>query len=125
MFRLRLPPLLVLLVLLAAGCPSGNFTEYPIDPQDARTLMMLVLKSWKEGKPPDFLRMRKPEIVVQDFDWSTGRRLVSYEIVGRERIVHAQLEVQAELVLEQAGTRTNVTARYLIGNDPVITVFRQ
>jgi len=125
MFRFRLPLALVALLLLAAGCPSTNFTEYPIDPQEARTLMTLVLKSWKEGKPPDFLRMRQPEIVVQDFDWSTGRRLVSYEVVGRERIVHSQLEVQAELVLEHAGTRTNVAARYLIGNDPVITVFRQ
>lgn len=123
MFRFRLP--LLLLLVLAAGCPSGKITEYPIDPQEARTLMTVVLKTWKEGKPPDFLRMRKPEIVVQDFDWSTGRRLVSYEIVGRERIVQSQLEVQAELVLQQGGARTNVTARYLIGNDPVITVFRQ
>lgn len=123
MFRLRLP--FVFLLLLVAGCPSTQFTEYPIDPQEARTLVTLVLRGWKEGKPPEFLRMRQPEIVVQDFDWSTGKRLVSYEVVGRERIVHSQLEVQAELVLEQAGARTNVTARYLIGNDPVITVFRQ
>jgi len=110
--------------LLGLGCDSSH-ALHPVSPATARQTLETVLAGWKEGKPPDAWRKEKPEIVVQDIDWSMGKKLVGYEILGEGRAVDANLYCDVKLELaEEAGAKSK-TVTYLVGTSPVLTVFRQ
>ena len=113
---------LLLTFLLLAGC--GGHTVYPVEPQTARQSLELVLNGWKEGKPIDSWLMASPQIVVQDSDWSMGRKLISFEI-GKEEPIDANLHCEVKLVLDKDGKPATKTVSYLVGTKPVITVFRK
>lgn len=118
----RLAPL-VLAFLLHAGCGSGH-TVYPVEPDTAKQSLELVLNGWKEGKPIDNWLKASPEIIVQDADWSMGRKLIGFEIVKGEPI-DANLHSEVKLTLDMEGKPTPKTVTYLVGTKPVITVFRK
>lgn len=114
----------LLLLFVCAGCGSSH-ALHPVAPDTARKSLETVLEGWKAGKSPDAWRGEKPEIVVQDVDWSMGKKLVAYEIVGEGKAVDANLHCDVKLELAEGAGTTSRTVHYLVGTSPVITVFRQ
>ena len=108
-----------------AGCGSGVYQSAPVDEDVASDTLTQVLDSWKEGETPDSLQEQSPKITVQDFDWTSGMKLVSYEIVGEPKAVNANLIAKVKLNLEdKSGSASEKTVTYVVGTSPQLTVFR-
>jgi hypothetical protein len=83
------------------------------------------MESWKEGETVDALREETPPVVVQDFDWTRGFKLLDYEVVGEGKPVDANLIAQVKLTLEdQQGAQSEKTVTYVVSTAPALTVFR-
>ncbi len=68
-----------------------------------------------------------PTIIVQESAWQQGKRLSSYTLLDQGRVEDANLFCEVELVFADSGEGQAVTKKkvtYVIGTDPVITVFR-
>ena len=107
-----------------AGC-SGGPRAAPVAPDRAREALRTALDRWKQGDPPEALKGADPPIVVQDFDWMAGRRLVAYRVLGDGEDDDANLRIPVALTIAKADggeARSDVT--YVVGTDPVLTVFR-
>ncbi len=108
---------------MLTGCESGP-PIYPVEPDAAKQSLELVLNGWKEGKPIDAWLTANPRIVVQDHDWSMGRKLIGFEI-GKGEAIDANLHNEVTLTLDMDGKPSPKRVTYLVGTKPVITVFRK
>lgn len=124
--RLRWAALVgVVLAVQLAGCGARSETADPVNPDLAQQTLREVLDAWVAGSKPEDLRKKTPEVVVQDFDWAAGNRLVSYEVNGSGTPQDANLFCEVKLVFEDASRKkTERTVTYCVGTDPVLTVFR-
>lgn len=120
-FALLLP--VVLFVL--PGC-SGQQRAAPVDAELARATLTEVLDHWKSGGDLHELRARTPEIIVQELAWSGGQKLEDFQFVGEPRAEDANwfCDVELTLVPENGGAPEKKTITYVVGTDPVLTVFR-
>lgn len=109
---------------LLPGC-GGGYAQHPVTPGKAKETLQLVLDGWKEGKPIDNWRKATPEIVVQDHDWSGGKKLTAFEIQGDGQAIDANLHCDVKLTLDDGGKPVTKTVGYLVGTSPVLTVFRK
>jgi len=108
-----------------AGCGSGPYESAPVNASIARDTLNAALESWKEGASIESLKDDFPSIVVQDFDWSGGAKLLDYEVLDDGKPESANLVAQVKLSLEDnEGTKSEKTVTYLVGTAPVLTVFR-
>jgi hypothetical protein len=83
------------------------------------------LESWKNGQSPESLQKASPPIIVQDLDWTSGAKLMEFEILEGGEPVDANLYAQVKLKLrDSAGSDTNRTVTYVVGTSPKLTVFR-
>lgn len=115
----------ILAGIVLAGCQSGPYESAPVDAGKARATLTKALDSWKAGESVDSLQAASPAIVVQDFDWSAGKKLVGYEVLGPGKAVDANLLAQVRVTLEDhQGKTTEKTVHYVVGTAPVLTVFR-
>ncbi len=116
----------VVLSCVLLGC-GGPVRAKPVQSDLARKTLAEVLDHWKSGGNIEELRKRKPEIVAQDFAWMKGLKLQEYRILddGRSENANLRCEVELTLVPEDGGAPTKRTVNYLIGTDPVLTVFRE
>lgn len=115
----------LLAVVSFAGCGRSQNVADPVDPDVAQRTLRETLDAWVSGAKPDELRRKTPEVVVQDFDWSAGNRLVSYEVKGVGSPQDANLFCEVKLVLEDSSRkRSERLVTYCVGTDPVLTVFR-
>lgn len=107
------------------GC--GPVRAKPVQSDLARKTLVEVLDHWKSGGNIEELRKRKPEIVAQDFAWMKGMKLQEYRVLdeGRSENAHLRCEVELTLVPEDGGAPNTKTVNYLVGTDPVLTVFRE
>ena len=114
-----------------AGCGSGP--PRPADPTVARQTLEHALSAWKEGKTADSLKGESPPIVVSDYAWRNGVRLVRYEIAPDDRGAGADRSFHVVLWLEgeKAGPRPRNKGKdqgkkveYNVGTDPILTVVR-
>jgi hypothetical protein len=107
------------------GCGSAAYQSAPVDRSKALDTLTRVMESWKEGETVDSLREESPPVVVQDFDWTSGMKLVDYELVGDGKPVDANLIAQVKLTLQdKEGTQREKTVTYVVGTAPALTVFR-
>ncbi len=113
-----------LLMLLASGCSTHRAPD--VQPELARSTLIDVLETWKNGGTIDELRAREPEIVVQESAWSNGEQLQSYELLGQGREEDANLFCEVKLTLVEAAGASprQKTVTYVVGTEPVLTVFR-
>jgi hypothetical protein len=96
-----------------------------VDEGLARQLLHEVLETWKNGGSLEALRQESP-IVAQDMEWRTGSALLDYEIVGEGKNDDANLRCPVKLtVRDKRGRVVKKQVTYIIGTDPVITVFRE
>ena len=115
----------LLLLILTAGCGRGA-QGLSLDKSVARESLAAALDAWKAGETPGSLKDRSPSIVVGDPDWNSGRRLEAYKLLPEETDDGTNLHATAELVLQDARAgRQTQRITYVVGTDPVITVFRR
>jgi hypothetical protein len=115
---------LFLLTLASSGC-GGPYQSAPVNVSKAQELLVEVLDNWKSGEPAAALQEQSPSIVVQDFDWLGGAKLVQYEILDEGKPENANLVAKVKLTLQdKRGTKTEKTVTYLVGTAPALTVFR-
>ncbi len=108
---------------LCTGCQNAA-TEHRVDGKVAQQLLDSVLASWKNGEQPDAWREKTPEVVVQDMDWMTGAKLVSYEVLD-DKLIDANMHCRVKLTMQDSAQKQVVkTVTYMIGTSPVLTVFR-
>lgn len=120
--RLLGPLLFCLLGMLIAGCDQSA-RGLPLDEKGARAACETFLKAWQEGKEPSAM---KPEITGSDYQWSSGHKLVAYEILPDETNDGTNLHLTVRLKLKDAaGKESQADAIYTVGTSPVITVFRK
>lgn len=69
--------------------------------------------------------MQQPEIVVQEILWSQGNKLLEYSFVGEGRAEDANWFCEATLTLQSptTGKSQKKSVTYVVGTDPVLTVF--
>jgi hypothetical protein len=118
--------LVVLSALPVAGCGDGVRTAAAVDADQARRTLKIVLNAWKQGESREALGQREPSIVVQDMDWKSGHALIAYELDGPGTTSDANLICPVKLTLrDRQGRQTRKTVEYIVGTDPVLTVFRK
>jgi hypothetical protein len=123
--RTTLPAIMAALLFAQAGCNRGGQTAAAVEPQKALATLQAVLEDWKQGGSPQSWRDRSPEVVVQDWDWQAGAHLKEFNILGPGDARDANLFCQVRLTLERPGqSAVQQTVTYVVGTDPVLTVFR-
>lgn len=103
MFPIRLGmPFAFLFAALAVGCGPSHIAP-PGDAYAARATLTQVLDAWKAGKPLADLRSSKPVIYANDEDWTAGRKLAAYAIVGEPQQNGGEWRIFATLTLAGRG----------------------
>ena len=116
---------ILVVLMLCAGCGGGPKRAAPVDVERARETVKTALDAWKSGAKPEEMPGRSPSITVQDFDWMAGKKLVEYQLIDEGKAEDANLRIQAKLTLQDAkGKSVQKTVIYIVGTDPVLTVFR-
>jgi hypothetical protein len=122
--------LVVLSALLLPGC-SGSGGAYPVNEPQARDALKLALDAWKKGETSRSLASSSSPMVVQDFEWDSGAKLIDYELLGDGKIEGSNLRVQVKLATlgEPAKGKKETKpavkkASYVVGTSPSLTVFR-
>ncbi len=107
-----------------SGC--GGPRNKPVKVDLAKTTLNQVLEHWKSGGNMDDLQKWSPKIVVQEMQWTNGAKLQEYRIIGEGRAEDASWWCELELTLVPAagGEPTKKNFTYIVGTDPVLTVFR-
>ena len=115
---------LLLVMMLSAGCGDSGHAA-PVNPDRARDALRTALESWKNGDRLEALQSASPSIVVQDFDWMGGQKLVAYEVTGDGKDDDANLRIPVKLTLKNPkGKEVKKTVSYVVGTSPSLTVFR-
>lgn len=111
--------------LCLAGSGCGPTRAAPVDVDLARDTLNKVLQHWQQGGTIDELRSASPEIVVQEPLWSNGNKLLQFALVDEGREEDANWYCEVELTLESAegGEPAKKSVTYVVGTDPVLTVF--
>jgi hypothetical protein len=112
----------LLVAAALVGCQQTS-RDLPLDQDVARSACERALMAWQEGKAPADL---KPEIVVGDHDWKSGRKLVAFEMLPEDEFNDGtNLHIPVRLTLQDdTGKESSADALYVVGTSPVITVFR-
>ena len=70
-------------------------------------------------------------MVVQDFDWASGTKLLDYQLIDQGKAEDANLRVRVKLTMsggqpaaKDPGKTAEKTVWYLVTTSPKITVFR-
>jgi len=114
------------LIMSMAGCRVGPRQAGPVDRELAQQSLVAVLDSWKNGGNPNDLKSHSPAIIVQDFDWMTGYRLVDYRLLDKVFDDGPNLRCPVKLqMMNPQGRKVEKQVRYMVGTDPAITVFRE
>lgn len=110
--------------LALSGCGDGRSSP-PVKVDVARETLRATLEKWQAGATPDSLQQETPKIVVQDFDWSGGARLIAFEVLNGDEPVDANLIAKVKLTLQTGeAAPAEKTVTYVVGTSPVLTVFR-
>lgn len=108
--------------VVLSGC--GEQRARPVNVELAKATLVDVLNHWKAGGTIDELRTSTPEIVVQELQWTNGRTLQDFSLVGDGRAEDANWFCEVELTLSSgASDPVKKKVTYVVGTDPVLTVF--
>jgi hypothetical protein len=122
--------LATLATLLLPGC-SNPSSAHAVDMPRARDALKIALDEWKKGESPKSVESASTPIVVQDFDWASGAKLIDYQIVDDGKAYDANLRVQVKLTMSGGQSQGKAEAKaaekrvwYLVTTSPKVTVFR-
>jgi hypothetical protein len=107
-----------------AGC-TGR--PAPADPALARQILNKALDAWKQGEAPDDLQKGNPAIVVADREWAAGKKLVDYQVDGKDELFGADLRCRVQLLFEgrTPDRPRKKKATYSVGTHHTFTVVRE
>lgn len=115
-----------LAALPLSGC-SGYSQASPVDAPRAREALKIALDHWKNGEDAKSLASSATPMVVQDFEWTQGAKLIDYQVID-DKEEGANLRVQVKLTLSNLGKNRSKPiekkAWYVVGTSPSLTVFR-
>ncbi|MFM7056213.1 MAG: hypothetical protein ACKO2P_04745 [Planctomycetota bacterium] len=112
---------LLMSLLMAVGCGSGETPSLPLDEELARSSVQQALEAWQAGKKPADLR---PEITMGDPAWEAGRSLKSFSILRDEETSDgSNLHIRVQRTFGDGGGTADSTVVYIVGTSPVITIF--
>jgi len=113
----------MLLSLSLCGC-SKTARDLALDADLARTSLDKALSAWVDGKKPTDL---KPQIIVGDSAWKTGKTLVSFEIKqAAEHSDGTNLYIPVDCRFKDAHGKVSTSETiYVVGTSPVVTIFTQ
>jgi hypothetical protein len=116
----------VVLVTIFSCCGCHSRRAKPVDQTLALKSLKQTLETWKQGESLTVLKSASPPVIVQEPDWSNGVPLAEFELVGKAKREDANLYQEVELMLgdKHEGTQKRKRVTYVVGTDPVITVFR-
>jgi hypothetical protein len=116
--------LLVLAALLLSGC--SGYSQTTVNVPLARESLKVALDHWKKGEDPKSLQSSGTPMTAQDFEWTSGSKLVEYQILDEGKEEGTNLRVQVKITLIQPGKIKAVEkkASYVVGTSPSVTVFR-
>jgi hypothetical protein len=125
--RLLAAGLAALAALPLSGC-WGSSQAHAVDPPRAREALKIALEHWKSGESPRSLQSSSTPMIVQDFDWIGGAKLLDYQILDDGTALDANLSVKVKLILDSPGKKQGKADEkavwYLVGTSPSVTVFR-
>jgi hypothetical protein len=83
------------------------------------------------GQTPGSFASASSPMIVQDLEWSSGAKLLEYQLVDDGKAYDANLRIQVKLSpagadakVAPATKKTEKTVWYLVGTSPKVTVFR-
>lgn len=115
--------LVVMLLLAPAGC--GGAAAGRVDENMARAVLTKALNAWVAGASASDLRTQEPAVIIVDHEWTSGVRLVDYELLGMGAFDGNTLRAPVMLTLAQPPRPAKkVSANFIVGLQPVITVVR-
>jgi hypothetical protein len=122
--------LAALATLLLPGC-SNSSTAHAVDAPQARDALKIALNEWKKGESIKAVQTASTPLIVQDVEWSSGAKLIDYEILGDGQAEDASLRLRVKLTInggpasgKNRGTTAEKSVWYLVTTSPKITVFR-
>jgi hypothetical protein len=122
--------LAVLATLLLPGCTDAS-RAHAVNEPTARDALKTALDGWKNGKTPASFASDSSPMIVQDLEWSSGAKLLDYQLIDDGKAYDANLRIQVKLSLAGADAKaapatktTEKTVWYLVGTSPKVTVFR-
>ena len=121
--------LAVLATWLLPGCGDAS-RAHAVNEPTARDALKTALDGWKNGQTPASFASAASPMIVQDFEWDSGAKLLDYQLVDDGKAFDANLRVQVKLTLDggggkaPSGKKSEKTVWYLVGTSPKVTVFR-
>jgi hypothetical protein len=106
--------------VIVSGIACGRSAVPPADV--ARSALETALTAWRDGKKPADVAQASPPIQAVDNEWTTGRKLVSFEI-GDEKPSETDKQFVVKLKFDKA-TKDEEVTYVIIGTDPV-AVYRE
>ena len=89
----------------------------------AHSSLEKALTAWIDGKKPEDL---KPEIIMGDFAWDSGKKLVSFQILTKDETSDGtNLHIKVKRKFKTDGKESESEVLYIVGTSPVITIFPQ
>lgn len=114
----------IALLLLVCICGCGPRRANPVDRELADRTLVRALDAWKGGGTIAELKSADDPIIVQEAFWTSSKTLESYQLVGDGWIEDANLYREVELTIAGDQNQKTIQVTYVIGTDPVLTVFR-
>jgi hypothetical protein len=110
-------------LIIFGGC--GSNPPSPPDADAAHAALRTALDAWKNGDSLDALGTAQPPILVSDWRWRTGVKLVRYEIAERDRAYGHGLRCPVQLWID-TGKKKNLQEKveYDVATNPALTVSR-
>ena len=113
-----------LLWVTSSGC--GPQRARAVNVELAKETLIKTLEHWKGGGAIVDMQKLSPQIIVQDQSWAEGRILQEFVLRGEGRPEDANwiCEVELTLASTEGGEAKKRTVTYVVGTNPVLTVFR-
>jgi hypothetical protein len=122
--------LAALATMLLPGC-SDPSRAHAVNESSALDALKTALDGWKSGATPASFASASSPMIVQDFEWESGKKLLDYQLVDDGKPYDANLRVQVKLTMAgsdgkaaTAGKKSEKNVWYLVGTSPKVTVFR-
>ncbi len=123
--------LAALATLLLPGCSISSAAHAVDAPQAREAAQDRGSTNGKRGESIRAVQTSSTPLVVQDVDWSSGAKLIDYEIIGDGQPEDASLRLRVKLTMNggpATGSNQGKTAEksvwYLVTTSPKVTVFR-
>jgi hypothetical protein len=122
--------LVALASMFLPGCSNPSLA-HAVDVSEARDALKIALDGWKKGENPRSFASSQNPMVIQDFEWASGAKLIDYQLIDDGKAFDANLRIQVKLTLSAdqgagvtSGKTTEKKVWYLVGTSPQVTVFR-